>query len=280
MEEKNNEINNNIDSKNIFDEFADDSNLVEEVDKLKDENNKDLFFYISKTGAVLQTVFWLGLILTIIIFTYIHYQNDEELKNSNILDPFCSIFLGDVKNEDSYCSSISSLKKTYEKKIDLLQKGQATDILGILERLYEVENFLKSKEVIFLVDNTKNKLSVLSIIEEFDDIKNEFNIEKDKIECQFLVIDTKDNLLSMSCESYSQGYEKGLRGFDGTTDNTLKGTSLSQANSFLNFIEKTSTFFEIADKQKMFKEEPVLGNKTGLTSKTQFDLKLKYNLIK
>jgi hypothetical protein len=50
MEEKNNEINKKINSSNIFNEFIDDSSLIEEVDKLKRERNKDLFFYISKIG--------------------------------------------------------------------------------------------------------------------------------------------------------------------------------------------------------------------------------------
>jgi hypothetical protein len=84
----------------------------------------------------------------------------------------------------------------------------------------------------------------------------------------------------MNCESYSQWYEKWLRWLDWTTDNPLKWSSLSQANSFLNFIVKTSKDFEIIDRQKMFKEESVLWTKTGFTSKTPFTLKLKYNLNK
>lgn len=280
MEEKNNEINKNIDSENIFDDFVDGSSLAEEVDNLKKEKDKDLFFYAAKTGHVLQAIFWLWLIISIIIFSYVHFQNNQKLKNSNILDPFCAVFLWDIKNEDTYCSSIASLKSTYESKLDLLQKSEVSDILEILERLYRVENFHNSKEVIFLIDKSENKLQALSILEKFDDMKNEFNVEKEKIECRSIVIDSNKGLLTMNCSSYTQWYEKGLRWFDWTTDSTLKWTSLSQANSFLNFIEKTSTDFEIVDRQKMFKEEAVLWTKTGLTSKTQFDLKLKYNLTK
>jgi len=48
MKEENNDINKESGSENIFDEFADSSGLVKEVEKLKKEKNKDLFFYIIK----------------------------------------------------------------------------------------------------------------------------------------------------------------------------------------------------------------------------------------
>jgi hypothetical protein len=280
MEEKNNEINKKINSSNIFNEFIDDSSLIEEVDKLKRERNKDLFFYISKIGHWLQVLFWFLFFLLIILFSYVYIQKNENLKNSSLLDPFCWIFLWDIKKDWEYCSSIVSLKATYLSKLDLLQKEQTLDILKNIETLYRVENFTKSKEVIFLNDKSDNKLQVLSILEEFDNMKVDFNIEKQKIECSSLFIDSAKKILTMNCESYSQWFEKWLRGLDWTTNNTLKWTSLSQANSFLNFIEKTSDTFEIIDRQKMFKEESVLWTKTGLTSKTPFTLKLKYNLNK
>jgi hypothetical protein len=103
-----------------------------------------------------------------------------------------------------YCSSISSLNKTYLAKLDTLQIDQNKKILSILERLYNVKNFLKSKEIIFLVDKSENKLQTLTILEKFDDMKNEFNVEKEKIQCNSLVIDSEKNLLTMNCESYSQ----------------------------------------------------------------------------
>lgn len=280
MAEENNKINQKIDSSNIFDEFVGDSNLKKEVDSIKQEKEKDLFFYLSKVGSVLQTMFWILLVIMIIIFSYIYIQNNDELKNSNILDPFCFIFLWDVKNEDMYCSSISSLNKTYSLKLETTKQEENKAILGILEKLYNVENFLKTKEIIFLVDKSENKLQTLSILEKFDDMKNEFNVDKDKIQCNSLSIDSKKSLLTMNCESYSQWYEKWLRWLDWTTENPLKWSSLSQANSFLNFISKTSKTFEIIDRQKMFKEESILWTKTGFTSKTTFSLKLKYNLNK
>ncbi len=280
MKEENNDINKESGSENIFDEFADSSGLVKEVEKLKKEKNKDLFFYIIKVWDVLQTIFWLWLFVVVILFWYTYIQKDNTITNNNLLDPFCPIFLWSIKYDTTYCSSITSLKTTNEKKLEDLKNNQTSNILEILEKLYRVQNFTKSKEVIFLTDKSDNKLQVLSVLEKFDDIKNEFNIEKDKISCNNIQIDSKKGILSMKCESFSQWYEKWLRWFDGTTDNLLKWTSLSQANSFLNYIEKTSKYFKIVDRQKMFKEESLLWTKTGFTSKTQFDLKLKYNLTK
>lgn len=280
MAEKNNEINKNVDSSNIFNEFIDDTSLIEEVDRLKSENNKDLFFYISKIGHSLQILFWLLFFLFIILFSYVFLQNNENIKNSSLLDPFCWIFLWNIKNDWTYCSSIASLKASYLNKLNLLQKEQTRDILKNIETLYSVENFTKTKEVIFLNDKSENKLQVLAILEEFDNMKTDFNVEKQKIECKSLIIDSAKKILTMTCDSYSQWFEKGLRWLDWTTNNTLKWTSISQANSFLNFIEKTSETFEIVDRQKMFKEESILWTKTWFTSKTSFSLKLKYNLNK
>jgi hypothetical protein len=49
MAKKVDNINNEIDSSNIFDEFVDDSSLIEEVDKVKRDRNRDLFYYISRS---------------------------------------------------------------------------------------------------------------------------------------------------------------------------------------------------------------------------------------
>jgi len=138
----------------------------------------------------------------IILFSYISIQNNENFKNSSLLDPLCLVFLGNIHNEDSYCSSISSLNLRYTKELNTLQKSNITNSLGILEKLYEIKNFNKIKEVIFLVDKSKNKLKVLSILEDFDNIKNKFDeIDKQKIQCSSLIID--GDILSMKCTAYS-----------------------------------------------------------------------------
>lgn len=271
--------NNNIDSSNIFDEFVDDTNLIEEVDKLKNEKNRDIFFYLSKAGHFFQISFFIILFLLVLLFSYIWIQNNEKLSNSNILDPICFLILWDIDNTDSYCSSVSYLKNKYTSDLKELEDDQSREILSILERLYEIENFTKTKEVIFLADKANNKLKILEILEEFDSLKNDFDkIDKQKIQCDSLIINSDKKTLEMDCISYSAWFEKGLRWFDGTTDSTVKWTSLSVANSFLNYIEKESDVFNIIDRQKIFSSEVVLGQKTDFTNQTPFKLKLEYNL--
>jgi hypothetical protein len=84
----------------------------------------------------------------------------------------------------------------------------------------------------------------------------------------------------MDCIAYSAWYEKWIRWFDWKNDikSLVKWTSLSIANSFLNYINLESNIFIIIDRQKIFKSENIIWNKTGFTSKTRFNLKLKFNL--
>ncbi|MDP3381367.1 MAG: hypothetical protein Q8S84_07935 [bacterium] len=93
MQDKKTEINKGIDTSNIFDDFSQDSSLIEEVDKLKKENNKDKFYYLSKTAHVLQTIFWILFFILIILFSYIYIQNNKNISDSNLLDPLCFVFI-------------------------------------------------------------------------------------------------------------------------------------------------------------------------------------------
>jgi hypothetical protein len=84
------------------------------------------------------------------------------------------------------------------------ENQQVESILGILKRLDEVANFNNTNEVLFLLDKSQNKLKVLNILEKFDNLKNEFDkIDKQKIQCNSLIIDSKKEILSMDCTAYS-----------------------------------------------------------------------------
>ena len=280
MVDINNENNKTADSKNIFDDFEDDAGLIDEVNSIKKKKNKDLFFYFEKLWGALQNIFWSGFIIILLMSLYIHIQNDTQLSNSNLLDPFCPIILWDINDpEYSYCSSVSYLENTYTSKLSKLKVEQTESILDILVDLYSFENFTKSKDVLFLLYKTENKLSVLWVLEKFDDLKNEFNnLDKEKIQCNNISIDWEESVLSMSCIAYSAWFERGLRWFDGTDDITLKWTSVSIANSFLNFIDKKSDIFNILNRQKIFNSSNALWDDTDFTNQTSFSLNLKYNL--
>lgn len=279
MQDKNTEINKGIDTSNIFDDFSQDSSLVEEVDKLKKENNKDKFYYLSKSAHFLQTIFWIIFFVFIILFSYIYIQNNENITDSNALDPICFIFVWDINIDDTFCSSISSLHIKYKTSLEKAQKLQVEGIISILEKLYEIENFAKTKEVIFLTDKSINKLKVLDILEQFDNLKNDFNaVDKQKIQCNALIIDSKSSTLSMNCTAYSAWYERWFKWYDASDDNYIKWTSISIANSFLNYITKKSDIFTVVERQKVFRSESILWEKSDFTNKTSFNLKLKYNL--
>jgi len=43
--------------------------------------------------------------------------------------------------------------------------------LLVLNKIYEIDNFLKTKEVIFLLNKSQNKFKILKVLEEFDNLK-------------------------------------------------------------------------------------------------------------
>jgi hypothetical protein len=93
MVNNNIEINKENESANIFDDFAQDSSLINEVNKLKKENIRDKFYYISKAAYYLQASFWILFFVLILSLSYIYIQNRSDLENSNLIDPICFVFL-------------------------------------------------------------------------------------------------------------------------------------------------------------------------------------------
>ena len=269
--------NSEVDSSNIFEELSEDSDIQKEVDSMVNEEKKDIFFYLSVSWKILQTLFWVLLLVFLIAYSYIYIQEHKSIKNSSILDPFCSIFLWDIPNEDTYCSSVAALNIAYTSKLSDLKKEQTSSILLILDSLYKTQNFTKTKWVLFLADKTANKLEVLNILEKFDDLKNGFDdIEKEKIQCYDIQI-SSDEIVSARCEAYSAWYESWIKWFTWDNELEVKGTSISVANSFINYIEKSTKDFTILDKQKIFTSENVIWDFTGFDNKTLFNIKLKYN---
>ena len=283
-QEKNIEWKNKISSSNIFDDFNQDEWLLDEINQIKKDRDRDMFYYFEKTAWILQIIFILLLIVLWILSSYIYVQNkvyEWINKDNQLLWPFCFVLLGDINYEWDFCTSISTLKKEYVEKLDDTKKYQVSSVLSVVSMLYDIENFTKTKDVMFLKDKTSNKLKILKIIEEFDDLKNEFaTVDKQTIQCSSIDIDKESQLLTMKCSAYSAWYESWIRWFDGKNvpESLLKWTSISIANSFLNYITIESDIFTIVDKQKLFISNSVIWLQTGFTNETPFSLKLKYNL--
>ncbi|PZM85676.1 hypothetical protein DLH72_01685 [Candidatus Gracilibacteria bacterium] len=268
-------------SKNIFNDFNSDISLEAELKNIKEKESKDMFYYLNITGKFLQTfciLFFLGLSF---FSAYITIQKSEDFSNQEYLDPICFLFNGDLNIDGGACSSISYNKNLIQYELENLYKEQSKLIVSILPVVYETESFSKTKELSFLVDKSGSKLKVLDIIERFDYFKNDFTgVEKKKLQCYDLTINGKEKFLSMKCEAFSAGYTSEIIGFSGnkgSKDNYLNGTSISVANSFINFLEKNAKkYFLVVDKQKTFESQQILGQ-DGYTNKTSFNLKLKIN---
>ncbi len=227
----------------------------------------------------------MSLIWLTMVYWYIYIQNKLYEWNSvdnQLLDPFCFMLLGDVKHNDlTFCTSITTLNDIYKKDLENTKNNQKNNIIWVVKKVYEIENFTNTKDVLFLKDKTDNKLKVLELLKEFDDIKNEFaKVDKQIIQCNSFEIDSENSTMSMKCNAYSAWYETWIRGFDGKNDanSALKWTSITIANSFINFINLESKIFKVINRQKLFKSENIVWSETGFTSKTPFTLKLKYNL--
>ena len=276
---KDNKDNVKIKSSNIFDDFVDDSSLLEEVDKIKKDRSKWVFYYLNKIWSFFQVIFWLLIIISSTLYWYMYVQNNTNINNNSLMDPVCKLFLADIDIWTQGCSSLIYVKNDIWNKTDLIKITQSRNILFVLEKLYEIENFTKTKDIIFLSDKSISKLKVLKILEEFDNLKVSFDrVDKEKIKCGWISIDWEKDILSLKCEAYSAWYEKNIKWFDWTNKSPLKWTSISIANSFLNYISKQSNIFSIIDRQKKFISNEIIWTNTDFTQKTEFSLDLKYNI--
>lgn len=268
--------NKNINTSNIFDEFNDNPWLNDEIKEIIKSQKKDFYYYVDNIWHYLQVIFWLFLLILPIFFAYIYIQENESISNNNLIDPFCFLFTWNIENTNTYCSSISSLKKDYLAKLANVKNTQVSEINSTIEYLYKIENFNVSKDIIFLREKARSKLPVLKILSEFDDLKNQFEpIEKEKISCFDIEI-SNEYIFKANCIAYSAWFDKQIKWFDWTDNNLVSWKSMSYANSFLNFIEKQSSNFVLINKQKIFSQENLLWETTWFTNKTSFTLELKY----
>lgn len=270
-----------INSVNIFDEFASDNDgLMEEVEKLKEESQKDIYYYLNIVWKILGYIFWLFLLLFLVLLSYIYIQKSESVYDKWFLDPLCSFMLWETPTPEDYlwCSSLGFTNNYYTKKLNDLKVEQSINIFPLISLVYEQENFLKSKEITFLLNKSENKFRVLELISKFDKLKNDYVwiYNKDRIKCMDIVLDSDDKVFTIKCEAFSSDFDDRIMWFSWTRSDLLSWTSISIANSFLNYIEINSKDFTIIDKQRVFKSTNITWEK-GYTNKTPFDITLKIN---
>lgn len=261
-------------SENIFEELWADA---QDIEKLEQSNKKDVYFYISMIWGLLKIVNIVLFITIIVLFVYTTIQKSKQDFNLSFLEPICFVFMWNVKDATG-CSWVNSKIVSYTTKFDQIKANQFEKIRSIIADIYASENFLYSKEVTFLLDKSKNRVLPLEILTSFDFLKSSFEpYEKGKIKC-FNINISSNNVVDMTCEAYSSDWDREIIGFDGEKVNTsVQGTSISLANSFINYIEKSSTKFTVVDKQKVFSSAKVSDTGVSYTKKTTFILKLLYN---
>jgi len=135
-------------SSNIFDDFNQDDSLLEEVDQIKQDRDRDMYYYFSKAWKVLQVIFVLWLLFISIFYSYIYVQNKVytlDSKDNQLLKPFCFILLNWVDHDLNSCTSIATLKNDYIKKLSDIKNKQTKQILKILQK-QKMLYFLKIKQ--------------------------------------------------------------------------------------------------------------------------------------
>ncbi len=261
-------------------------------------NQKDKWYYMNLSSNILSIINIFLVFFIIWFFFYFSVQKDSSYQNSSLIDPFCFLILWDNRADiDSweYCYSVAWLTQKFSSKISelknaiVLWKDKNKWLDSIFYDLYNIENFKSSKEWEFLISNKLNKLKVIDILNDFDKMKDDFlGWSVWNIECKDVKI-TQEGEMSISCESFSSTWQLADAKENiwiiwnsweiWKKDDLIGWTSITLAASFLNFIEKNSSYnFELIDKQKIFSSE--FAWEWAYVKKTKFDLKLKYNNLK
>ncbi len=276
---------------NIFKELSWDLNFWPEKEAQGEEKVKDKEYYMKLSLSILSVVNILFIIFLVLGIFYVKVQKNTSYLWNNVIDPFCFVILWSFqeKNTQDYCSSIAALSGDYSQKTSEIKTKYVEWLDSIVGDLYAIENFSSSAEVEFLLSSKINKLKVIDMLNDFDKLKNDFSAsDKKLIECKNVKI-TSDNIFSTTCEVYSSSWEKvNLSSWlwiiwdsweRNDRNNLVEGTSISTAASFLNFIEKNSSYnFQLLEKQKVFQSEFVW--EWPYVRKTKVELKLKYNNLK
>lgn len=262
-------------SSNIFDELAWES---KEIDTIDEKSAKDIYYYMQKIWGFLKAVNIFLVVVIIFALFYVSFQKSSKDINLSLFDPICSVFLWSSAVDFPSCQGVNIALAKKNTQLEDIKKNQFLKVSNIIGDLYSLENFIYSKEVSFLLNRASYRVKPLEIIVAFDALKTSFEpLEKSKLKCLDANI-WKDNVLEITCEAYSSDWDKQIIWFSGDKVNSdVEGTAISIANSFINYIERSSSKFSVIDRQKVFTYDQVSGWQSAYTKKTTFVLKLAYN---
>lgn len=277
MEENTNNIvdtsqNEEVNTQNIFEDFENDLNLKDEINKAESVRKKDKIYYIKITTSVFKYINILLLLVILISWIYIYIQNDDEMLEKDFLNPFCSILLWENWAKLSQCWWVSSLNNKYSKLLEDENKEQYELLKPLLKQNYTNNNYLKSKEVSFIINETLNKINPITILEEFDRVRKKVLNKEFSVQCRDIVI--KWDIMSLKCNSFSSWDEE----IKILWWKPLFWSSISLAPAFYKNID-TEWTFRVIEKQTEFSSSPYisLDDFRYFTKITPFTMTLKYN---
>lgn len=275
-------------SDNIFAELSWELDFWHEKEDTPLAQKKDKIYYLKLAWSSLLILNIVVFVFMIVWLLFVKAENNDSLYNTSYLDPFCWILLSDeMKNTWDYCSSVASLIKDYDKRKNDLEKVIVDKLSFIINDTYVIENFINSKEVTFLIDNKNNRIKILDVLNDFDNLKNDFSGgDKKMIDCSFINV-TNDTSLEVSCDVNSSSWEVSDSNWKwiiwytwDRNSSIIEWTSISIAASFLNFIQKNPKYnFQLIEKQKDFVSESIVWE-WSYVKKTNIKFKLKYNNLK
>lgn len=266
-----------VDSLNIFDDFSIDDELKKEVKQGETKREKNGIFYLQVFSNFFKGINLILGVFFIFAGSYVYIQNNEDFYDSASLDIICPLLLWDVMFDEWSCGSVWSMLSIYTWKEKTITQDYYVKILNSVSDAYSISNYLFSKEVRFLLWKTEDRLDVLAIISEFDKIKNIFEpINKWKIKCQNIEI-IKSGVMKIRCAAFSSQWDGRIIGPSGKTNwqDTVYGTSISIASSFINYLEKKSNNFFVLEKPTSLWFEEIVGL-WWYTRKTVFDITLQF----
>lgn len=267
---------NTPDESDIFEWFASDEQLIQDVHEFEQNQSKDIYDYANIAWNSFKIMNLIILLLLLVSGIYLYIQKNESFSELAIFNPICNILLWDVELKSGSCASVSYAYNQFTTNLENTKSEQFLMISDIIQPLYLSTDFINSWEVVFLYDKSKSRLKPSQILEEFDRLRNEFETaDKSALECWNIEI--KDNQFSAKCDVYSSDWDRSIVLPNGEKSQNAWGTSISIASSFLDYIQNNSSLLQVSEKPNYFSAENISGENGGYTKKTTFFLQLEYN---
>lgn len=265
---------------NIFSELSGDLDFWEEKISINQgPQKKDLEYYLKLFWNIFLWVNILWILWIVLFYVFLHIQNSQNQFDKSYLNAFCGILLPEEHQYKfgSSCSWVKSLLVNVSWENEKLKTETVQELNSLVDWIYQMDNFINSKEVAFLLDKKSSKLNVLDILNDFDKMKNDFlDSDKKSIDCKDIKM-KNDNTVTFECFAYSSNWDMNIKS---ASWKKIEWTSITLAASFLDFIQNNPSYnFKLLEKQTDFTAESLIWEWNFVKS-TKFSFVLEYNNLK